>query len=131
MDKRIFSALAALPLILTGCATPPPPAAFHQNDNTALVIDSLDGRTARMLQPDVSSREQSDDLLQQARAFQQHKTAVVILENYTEPVMGRQFQDRGTPWFVTLRGMGYRNIYFLQGNGAANPEGLLTIIQYN
>ena len=131
MNKWTFLAIATLPLFLTACATPPPPVAFHATDKTALVIDSLDGRTARMLQPDVSSQEPADDLLQQARSLQPHQTAVVILENYSEPEMGTQFRDRGTSWFVTLRGLGYEHIYFLQGNGAASPEGLPTIIHYN
>lgn len=131
MDKRIFLALAALPLILTGCATPPPPIAFHQTDHTALVIESLNERTCRMLQPAVSSREQTDDLLQQVRSFQQHQTAVVILENYTASGLGSQFHDRSAVWFATLRRLGYEHIYFLQGNGATDPEGLPTIAEYD
>ena len=130
MYKNILMSLAALPLILTACATPPPPVAFHKTDNSALVIDSLDGRTAQMLQPAPSAREQNDALLHQARSFQQRQTAVVILENYTESRIGSQFDERGTAWFVALRGLGYRNIYFLQGNGVTDPEGLPTIVQY-
>ena len=131
MNKRFFLALAVLPLILTACATPRPPVAFHKTDNTALVVESLDGRNCQMLQPTASAREQIDDLLQQARPFQQHQTAVVILENYTDSRTGAQFNDRGTTWFVALRGLGYEHIYFLHGNGVTDPEGLPTIVQYN
>jgi len=131
MNKRIFLALAALPLILTSCATLRPPVAFHKTDNTALVIESLDDRTCQMLQPTASAKEESDKLLEQARSFQQHQTAVVILENYTESRIGEQFNVRGTEWFVALRGLGYEHIYFLQGNGVTDPEGLPTIIRYD
>jgi hypothetical protein len=131
MYKKIFLPLAALPLILTACATPRPPVAFHKTDNTMLVIESLDGRNCQMLQPTASAREQNDELLQQAWFFQQRQTAVVILENYTEPRIGAQFNDRGTAWFVALRGLGYEHICFLQGNGVTDPEGLPTIVQYN
>jgi hypothetical protein len=131
MNKSIFLALAALPLILTSCATPLPPVAFHQTDNTALVIKSFDDRTCQMLQPTAVAREKNDKLLDQARSFQQHHTAVVILENYTESRMGGQFNVRGTEWVVGLRGLGYERVYFLQGNGATDPEGLPIIFQYD
>ena len=132
MYKKIFPALAALPFLLTSCATPQPlRVAFHKSDSTALVIDSLDRRTCQMLQPAASSREQNNKLVQQARSFQQHQTAVVILENYTDTRTGAQFNDRGTTWFVALRGLGYEHIYFLHGNGVTDPEGLPTIVHYN
>jgi hypothetical protein len=131
MNKSIFLALAALPLILTSCATPNPPVAFHKTDNTTLIIESLDGRICQMLQPTASAKEENDKLLGQAKFLQQHQTAVVILENYTESRIGEQFNDRGTEWFVALRGLGYEHIYFLQGNGVTDPEGLPTIIRYD
>jgi len=130
MNKNILLSLAALPFILTACSTPRPPVAFHKADNTALIIESLDNRTGQILKPTASAREQNDELLQQARSYQQHQTAVVILENYTEPQIGSQFTDRGTPWFIALRGLGYEHIYFLQGNGITDPEGLPTIVKY-
>jgi hypothetical protein len=131
MYKKFLLTLAALPLILTACATSRPSVAFHKTDNTTLVIESLGGRTCRMLQPTATDREQIDELLQRARFFQQHQTAVVILENYTEPQIGEQFDDRGTAWFVALRGLGYQHICFLKGNGVTDPEGLPTIFEYN
>src|SRR5580704_7433192 len=66
MNKNVFLILAALPFILTSCATPQPPVAFHKTDNTMLVIESLDGRTCQMLQPTASAKEENDKLLGQA-----------------------------------------------------------------
>jgi hypothetical protein len=60
----------------------------------------------------------------------QRQTAVVILENYTEPRIGWQYRERGTSWFVGLRGLGYQHIVFLRGTGVANPEGLITLVEY-
>jgi hypothetical protein len=124
-------ALVALAIISTSCTTPKPPQAFHNTDNTALVVESLKGRTCQMLQPTVSVREDSDKLLAKAMKLSQHRTAVVILENYTEPRIGEQFRDRGSLWFVCLRGLGYQHIVFLQGRDVSNPEGLTTLVEYD
>jgi hypothetical protein len=56
---------------------------------------------------------------------------VVILENYDEPQLGSQFRNRGTTWFVSLRELGYQRIVFLQGRGITNPEGLVTLVEYD
>jgi hypothetical protein len=130
MEKNILLFLLALPLLLTSCATPRPPVAFHKTDDTMLVIESLDGRTGRILQPAASVVEPNDLLLARAHSLQQHQTAVVILENYTEPWLGEQFRDRGPQWFAGLRELGYEHIYFLRGQGVPDPEGLPTIVQY-
>jgi starvation-inducible outer membrane lipoprotein len=124
-------ALASLAIMLTSCATPPPPQAFHNTDSTALVIKSLDDTTCQMVGPAASNREGNDNVLALAKALPQHLTAVVMLENYTEPQIGDQFRDRGTALFVGLRNLGYQHIVFLQGNGIANPEGLMTLAEYN
>jgi hypothetical protein len=125
-------ALAVLAIILTSCATQsPPPQAFHNTDNTALVIASLDDNTCQMISPTASVGEKNDMVLAKAMTLPQHQAAVVILENYTEPQIGQQFRDRGTALFVGLRSLGYQHIVFLQGNGGANPEGLLTLAEYN
>ena len=130
--KIIYSlALAGLAIMLTSCATPKPPQAFHNTDSTALVIKSLDDKTCQMLQPTTSSGEKNDEILAKAMALPQHLTAVVMLENYTEQQIGDQFRDRGTALFVGLRNLGYQHIVFLQGNGVANPEGLMTLAEYN
>jgi hypothetical protein len=130
--KTITSlSLAALAITLTSCTTPQPPQAFHNTDNTVLVVESLDGRTCQMLQPAASGREDSDMLLAKAMKLSQHQTAVVILENYTEQEIGSQFRDRGTPWFVGLRSLGYQHIVFLQGKDTGNPEGLITLAKYD
>jgi hypothetical protein len=132
MKTIYLFALAALPMMLTSCATPPaPPQAFHNSDNTALVIKSLADGTGQMIQPVVSSRENNDRLLAKAMTLPQHQTAVVILENYTEPRIGAQFRDRGTPLFVGLRNLGYQHIVFVQGMGVASPDGLMTLAKYD
>jgi hypothetical protein len=124
-------ALAALTLILTSCATPPPPPqAFHSTDNNAVVIQSLNANSCQLLQPAGAGVQDNMKVLQQAKKLPQRQTAVVILENYNEPQPGRQFQDRGTPLFVVLRSIGYQHIVFLQGQGQANPEGLMPVVQY-
>ena len=123
-------ALAALAITLTSCATPQRQS-FHNTDKSAVVIESLDNGTSQMLLPVVSPRQKDDRILTQAKALPQHQTAVVILENYTEPRIGYQFQVRGTSWFVALRTLGYQHIVFLQGNGVANPEGLATLVEYD
>ena len=123
--------LAALTILLTSCATPQPPQAFHNTDNTALIVESLDTRTCQMLQPTASGKEDSDKLLAKAMSLSQHQTAVVILENYNEPGFGAQFRDRGALWFVGLRSLGYQHIVFLQGRGVSNPEGLTTLVEYD
>jgi hypothetical protein len=124
----ISLALAALPVFLTSCAGPS--RAYHNTDSTALVIQSFPDQTAQMLQPVVSSRKNNDEILGEAQKLSQHQTAVVILEEYYEEEIGDQFRDRGTPWITGLRQLGYANIIFLKGLGVANPEGLITIVQY-
>jgi hypothetical protein len=126
-----YMSLAALAVTLTSCTTPQPPQAFHNTDNTALIVESLDGRTCQMLQPAASGREDSDKLLANAMKLSQHQTAVVILENYTEPQIGAQFRDRGSLWFVGLRSLGYQHIVFLQGRDVSSPEGLITLAEYD
>lgn len=128
MQISISLAVAALAVILTSCTTPS--RAFHNTDTTALVIDSLEGQTAQILQPAASAKMSHDQLLAEAAKLPQHQTAVVILENYTDEEIGDQFRDRGTPWVVGLRNLGYQHIVFLQGLGVPNPEGLITIVQY-
>ena len=130
--KIIYTlALAGLAILLTSCATQQPPQAFHNTDSTALVIKSLDDNNSQMIQPAVSKLENNDKLLAKAMALPQHQTAVVILENYTEPQIGEQFRDRGTSLFVGLRNLGYQHIVFVQGMGVANTDGLMTLAEYN
>jgi hypothetical protein len=131
MKKVILPALLALPLLLSSCATPPSPQAYHTTDNTALVIDSINDDTSRLIQPTPSSEVGNDKVLTTARTLPQHSTAVVILENYTEAQVGDQFRGRGTVWFLCLRGLGYEHIVFLHGNGQSNPEGLLELAKYD
>ena len=131
MKKTLLLCLAALPVILSSCATPQPPQAFHNTDSSALVIESLDGRTSQIVSPTASEKIAPDEILTTAAKLHQHQTAVVILENYNEPQVGDEFRSRGTPWFIGLRCLGYEHIVFVQGRGVSNPEGLMTLAKYD
>lgn len=133
MKKILLPALAALPLMLTSCATPPPPPpqAFHNVDNSALVLQSLDEKTCQLVQPTPTAKIENDTAINQAKKFAQHQTAVVVLENYKEPQVGDEFRDRSIPLFVGLRTLGYEHIVFLQGRGVSNPEGLILLAKYD
>jgi hypothetical protein len=131
LSIAILPALLALPLLLSSCSTPTPPQAYHGTVPGALVIESLDGSTSRIIQPTASPKVGNDQILTTARTLPQHETAVVILQNYTEQQIGDQFRDRGTPWFIGLRSLGYEHIVFLQGKGEQDPEGLLTLAKYD
>ncbi len=122
--------MLALPFLLSSCATPPPQA-FHNTDNTALVIKSIDQNTGQLLLPTASSPADNRDLFLQAKHLAQHQTAVVILENYTESRPGDQFRDRSFVWFAALRDLGYEHIYFLRGKGTSDPNGLPTLARYD
>ena len=124
-----FLALVALAVISTSCATSP--RTFHNDNNTALVIDSLDNQTCRMLRPDASVSEDNNQFLARAATLSKGETAVVILENYTESQIGDQFHDRGTYWLVSLRNLGYRHVVILQGQDIAELEGLKILADYD
>lgn len=128
MNICISLALGVLAVCLTSCASPS--RAFHNTDRSALVIESFPDQTCQIIQPTVSAKKSIDDILGEAAGLSQHQTAVVILEEYYEEEIGDQFRDRGTPWVTGLRRLGYSNIIFLKGLGVANPEGLITIVQY-
>jgi hypothetical protein len=131
MKIPIAFSLLALPVLITSCATPQPPQAFHNTDNNALIVASLDSQTCQVIQPTPTDKEPNDALLNQVRQLPQHQTAVVILENYSETQPGHEFRDRGVDLFVGLRGAGYQHIVFLHGNGGVNPDGLLTVANYD
>jgi len=128
MNICISLALGVLAVCLTSCASPS--RAFHNTDRSALVIESFPDQTCQIIQPTVSAKKSIDDILGEAAGLSQHQTAVVILEEYYEEEIGDQFRDRGTPWVVGLRRLGYANIIFLKGLGVPNPEGLITVVQY-
>jgi hypothetical protein len=131
MNKTILLLIAALPAILSSCASPPPPVAYHNADHSALIVQSLDGSSCQVVAPTAMNREQDAHLLEQAKTFAAHQTAVVILENYNEPQLGHEFRDRTLGWFIGLRGLGYQHIFFLRGNGVNNPDGLPTLAEYD
>ena len=128
----LSAALAVvLAVALSGCASPPPPQAFHSTDHSALIVQSLDGHSCQVLAPTATSREESAAALQQVKTFPQHQTAVIILENYSEPQLGHEFRDRSLNWFLGLRGLGYQHIVFLKGSGVTDPNGLPLLAQYD
>ena len=131
MKINLLPLLAALPVLLSSCATSRPPQAFHNTDNSALVVESLDNRSCQVIAPTAIAKEENTRVLDQAKAFSQRQTAVVILENYSEPQLGPQFRDRSMAWFIGLRGLGYQHIVFLQGNGTTDPNGLPTLAEYD
>jgi hypothetical protein len=131
MKKIILLLTAALPVIVSSCATSRTPVAFHNTDNSALIVQSLDGSSCQVVAPTAMTREEDARLLDQARTFSQHQTAVVILENYNEPQLGHEFRDRTMGWFIGLRGLGYQHIVFLRGNGVTDPNGLPTLAEYD
>lgn len=127
----IMAGFLALPFFLTSCATAPQPAqAFHNTDNSALIVASLDAQHCEIVQPTPTGAEVDDAVLAEAKKLPQHKTAIVILENYTEAQPGDQFSQRSTDLFVGLRSVGYQRVVFLHGNGGLSPEGLLTVADY-
>ena len=65
----ISLALVALAIISTSCATPP--RTFHNDDNTALVIESLDNQTCRMLRPDASVERRQRQVFGEGRDIAQ------------------------------------------------------------
>ncbi len=131
MKKTLLLALVIVPLIVSSCATARPPQAYHATDNSALVIESIDARTSRILLPTATGPVANGEILNTLKNPSAHRTVVVILENYSEPKVGTEFRDRGTPWFIGLRCLGFEHIVFLQGNGAGNPEGLVTLAKYD
>src|SRR5579863_1879036 len=131
MKKVVLLLTAILPVIVSSCASDAPRQAYRNTDSSALIIQSLDGKTCQVLAPTAINREDNARLLDQARSFNRHDTAVVILENYSEPQMGPEFRDRTFGWFVGLRGLGYQHIVFLKGNGATDVNGLPTLAEYD
>ncbi len=113
------------------CATPQPPQAYQGTDRSALVIDSVNPDSCRVLSPLQTDFAQTTQVLNRAHALPERHTAVVILENYNEPTLGNEFRDRSVPIFLGLRGAGYQSIYFLQGHGVNDPDGLLTLARYD
>jgi hypothetical protein len=130
--RRVFLLLTAgLPMMLSSCSTDSSLHTYHNTDSTALIVQSLDGHSCRVLSPTAMEREENIRLLERAKTFSQHQTAVVILENYDEARLGPEFRDRSLGWFISLRGLGYQHIYFLKGGGVADPNGLPMLAQYD
>ena len=127
MKKTSLLLIPALAAWLWGCASPPPPQASHNTDDSALVVQSFDGHSCQVLAPTAISRGEASAMLDRAKTLPKHQTAVIILENYAEPQLGAEFRDRSMAWFIGLRGLGYQHIVFLKGNGGNDTNGLLTL----
>ena len=133
MKKLIFPLLTALPLLLASCATPPPPPpqVYRGADAPALVIYSLDQENSRMVVPTPTKDAANAETISLAKRVSKQSLAIVILDNYHETYPGNEFRDRGVPWFVNLRNLGYERIVFLHGNGVPNPNGLDVLAKYD
>lgn len=134
MNKTLCLWLITLPVVLSSCATPAPPQTYRNADAAALIVESLDAGSCRMLAPTPMEREDNARLLDRAKSLGSHQTAVVILENYSEAELGREFRDRSMGWFMGLRGLGYQRIVFLKGDGAPGANavnGMQTLADYN
>ncbi|HXR04097.1 MAG TPA: hypothetical protein VN836_05250 [Verrucomicrobiae bacterium] len=130
MKIGISIALAALAVSLTSCATSRPPQTFHNTDNNAVVIDSLDQKTGQMLQPAATVREDSNMFLAKAANLSKRQTTVVTVENYNESQPSLQYHIRGTQWFIGVQSLGNEHIVSVQDKGVPNPEGLITLTEY-
>jgi hypothetical protein len=128
--KKVLLLIAATPLMFCSCVTPPAQV-FHNTDHSALIVESIDARSSQLVGPTATSRNENSKALDLAKSFPQRQTAVVILENYSESELGKEFHDRTTLWFISLRGLGYQHIVFLKGNGIPNPNGLITLADYD
>ena len=123
-------ATAGLAILSTSCATTQPPQSFHNTDNSAVIIDSLNDKRSQMLQPATTVRGDNDTVLAKAMKSSRHQTTAVTLQDYDESQAGLQYHIRGTPWIVELRGLEYEHFVYLQDKGITNPGGLITLTQY-
>ena len=120
-----------LPVLLSSCATPKSaPQSFRNTDDSALIVESFDTRTSQDNSPTDLNDKALTRALGVARKLPQHRTAIVIMEDYSEPELGAQFRARSTAWFVGLRSLGYQHIVFLKGRGVADPDGLPILVEY-
>ena len=123
-------ALAALAVLSTSCATTQPPQSFHNSDNSAVIIDSLNDKRSQMLQPASTVWVDNDTFLVKAMKLSRPQAPAVTLQDYDESQVGLQYRIRGTPWYVELRGLEYEHFVFLRDTAFTNPGGLITLTQY-
>jgi hypothetical protein len=121
-----------VPVLLCSCASEPVPLpAYTSADPSALIVESLDNHYAQIVAPTPMNKVESAAALEQLKKLPRRRTAIIILENYSEPTLGSEFRDRSMGWFIGLRGLGYEHIFFLKGKGVADPTGLLTLAEYD
>lgn len=131
MKIKICCWFVVLSALLSSCATgKSTPRTFRNTDDSALIVESFDTRSSQNTSPTDKNDTAIARALNVARNLAQHRTAIVILEDYSEPEIGLQFRDRATVWFVGLRGVGYQHIVFLKGHGVADPDGLPVVAEY-
>jgi hypothetical protein len=130
MKKAPWMLILSLSGLLCSCSTSDSPPVFHSTDEACLVVESLDNRSARVIAPTALPPLDDAQVLDRIKPLGPHRTAVVILEEYSEAQPGPQFRDRTFPWFMGLRGLGYQHIVFLQGHGVSAPDGLPVLAEY-
>jgi hypothetical protein len=103
-EEILLLAVAALPVLVSSCATPKPAQVCHNADASGLIVKSFDNRTCEVIAPTAIVREANARVRGQATVFPRHQTAVVILENDSKPQVSPEFRDRTFGWFIGLRG---------------------------
>jgi hypothetical protein len=131
MKSPLRIAALVILAVFCSCATSRPPQAFHNADGSALVIKSLNTRSGQIIAPTQTDEMENARMLDQIKSVPQRQTAIVILENYLEPQLGPEFRNRSMTWFFALRVLGFQHIVFLQGRGVPDPNGLITLAEYD
>jgi hypothetical protein len=122
--------LAPLAILLTSCATTSPPQTLHNAHNDAVAIDNTNVKTNLVRQPATTVQDDNDMVAANVVNLSKRQTATTTPENNDQPQSGLEYHIHGTPWFIGLRGLRNEHVVFLQGKGASNPEGLITLTQY-
>ena len=125
----LFLCLSAM-IMVCSCTTSAPQQSFHNTDNAALIIKSMNIRSSQVIAPKLLAEADNSQTLDQLREFAGGKTAIVILENYADTEAGSDFRNRGQAWFMGLRGLGFQHIVFVRGNGVTDPNGLPVVAEY-
>jgi len=121
-------------LLMTGaCSTPDTGTGevFHGTNNSSIVIESLNERKVQLLAPNATRVMDAPQMLDLLQTMGPRQTAILVLENYSEPQLGTEFRDRTMGWFLGLRGLGYKQIIILRGTGEPSLEGRPILAEYN
>lgn len=123
-------ALAALAALLTSCATTRQPQTLHNSVNDAVISQNSDVKTNPVRNPAFAGMDDSSVVAAKAMNLSKRQAPATTPANYEQPPAGLEYRIRGTSWFIGLRGLRDEHVVFLQGKGASNPEGLITLTQY-